>query len=228
MIGKSNPAMKSADPFPPGGFPKPVAQPFIGRHISLQPLHVTPDTPALYAASHEPDSRDAIWRYMTVGPFADATSMSLWLHGRSRLPDMIPFTVRNQASGAIIGSISLMTIRPEHGAAELGFIWYIAAAQRTKANTEAAYLLLHYCFHTLRYRRIEWKCDAENARSRAAASRLGFTFEGIFRQHMIVKGRNRDTAWFAMCDHEWPRIGAEVRRWLYDDDSHPLSVAGRA
>lgn len=211
--------------FPPGGYPKPVAQRFPGRYFSLQPLQVASDTPALYASSHEPESRDAIWRYMTVGPFEDATSMAMWLHGRSRLPDLIGFTVRDAATGALVGGISLMSIRPEHGVAELGFIWYRASAQRTKANTEAAYLLLHYCFHTLGYRRVEWKCDAENARSRAAAERLGFSFEGVFRNHMVVKGRNRDTAWFSMVDQDWPRIGAAIHRWLYENDTTPLGVA---
>jgi RimJ/RimL family protein N-acetyltransferase len=91
-------------------------------------------------------------------------------------------------------------------------------------NTEANYLLLRHCFEDLRYRRVEWKCDALNERSRRAAERLGFTFEGIFRQHMIVKGRNRDTAWFSMLDHEWPRIGSAMEHWLYVNDSQPLAA----
>ena len=121
-----------------------------------------------------------------------------------------------------------MNIRAGHGVAELGFVWYVAAAQRTKANTEACYLLLRHCFEALGYRRMEWKCDVANEASRRAARRLGFTFEGIFRQHMIVKGENRDTAWFSLLDHEWPRIATAIRRWLYEDDSIPLSTLTEA
>src|SRR5207248_9465141 len=106
-------------------------------------------------------------------------------------------------------------------------IWYGAAAQRTRANTEAASLMLAHAFDVLRYRRVEWKCDALNERSRAAALRLGFTFEGIFRQHMILKGRNRDTAWFSMLDREWPARKAAFERWLapanFDDASRQKS-----
>jgi RimJ/RimL family protein N-acetyltransferase len=117
----------------------------------------------------------------------------------------------------------LMNIRAEHGVAELGNIWYAPVAQRTKANTETCFLLLRHCFENLHYRRMEWKCDARNERSRCAALRLGFTFEGIFRQHMIIKGENRDTAWFAMLDHAWPPIAAAMQYWLYEDDSISLA-----
>jgi len=120
--------------------------------------------------------------------------------------------------------ISIMRIMPAHGVAELGFIWYAPKAQRTKANTEANYLLLRHCFADLGYRRMEWKCNADNARSRAAALRLGYSFEGIFRQHLVVKGRNRDTAWFAMLDHEWPRIATAMDAWLQADGSQSLAA----
>ncbi len=205
-----------------GPFPPPRAQTFAGRFFTLAPLDVGRDVAELFAGSHAADSVEAMWRYVAVGPFADAGAMAAWLHKRQALPDMLPFTVTDNTSGRRIGSISLMAIRPEHGVAELGFIWYEASAQRTKANTEANYLLLRYCFEELRYRRMEWKCDAENLRSRAAAARLGYTFEGLFRQHLVVKDRNRDTAWFSIIDQEWPRIGAAMRHWLYEDDSVPL------
>lgn len=137
---------------------------------------------------------------------------------------MIVYTVRDKASGRCVGSISLMAIRPEHGAAELGNIWYAPAAQRTKVNTEACHLLLNHCFVHLGYRRLEWKCNSLNAPSHRAALRLGFTFEGTFRQHMIVKGENRDTVWFSMLDHEWPRIAAAQQRWLYGDTPETLGA----
>lgn len=207
-----------------GNRPAPAARLFEGRFISLKPLNVAADAAELFAASHDGGAGQSIWRYMTVGPFADASSMSMWLHGRTAIPDMISYTVRDAARAAVVGSISLMSIRPEHGVAELGAIWFSPAAQRTKANTEANFLLLQYCFEKLGYRRMEWKCDAQNGRSRAAAERLGYSFEGIFRQHLVVKGANRDTAWFSMLDRDWPGIGAVMKRWMYEDDSVPLGT----
>lgn len=205
-----------------GNYAPPKPETFAGRFITLTPMDVSHDVAELFAGSHAAESAEAMWRYLPVGPIADAGAMAAWLRERQALPDMIPFTVTDHTTGRRIGSISLMWIRPEHGVAELGFIWYEPSAQRTKANTEANYLLLRYCFEELRYRRMEWKSDAENLRSRAAAERLGYTFEGLFRQHMVVKGRNRDTAWFSIIDQEWPRIGSAMRHWLYEDASVSL------
>jgi RimJ/RimL family protein N-acetyltransferase len=223
--------MTNYGPLSLGNHPAPAARLFKGRFISLTPLNAAADAAGLFAASHDGGVGESIWRFMTVGPFADAESMSMWLYGRTAIPDMISYTVRDAMCGGIIGAISLMSIRAEHGVAELGAIWFAPAAQRTKANTEANYLLLQYCFETLCYRRMEWKCDADNARSRAAAERLGYSFEGVFRQHLVVKGWNRDTAWYSLLDHEWPRIGPAMKHWLYEDDSVPLAklvVAGGA
>ena len=114
-----------------------------------------------------------------------------------------------------------MSVDPAMRHLELGNIWYAPRAQRTRANTESVYLMLREAFEMLGNRRVEWKCDALNARSRAAAERLGFTFEGIFRQHMIIKGRNRDTAWYSMLDHEWPAVRANIERWLDAQDPPP-------
>ncbi len=115
-----------------------------------------------------------------------------------------------------------MRITPEHGVIEIGHIWFGTALQRTPAATEAIYLLARHAFDDLGYRRFEWKCNAQNAPSCRAAERFGFTFEGIFRQHQIVKGRNRDTAWYSIVDGEWPAVGAGFERWLapenFDDD----------
>ena len=122
-----------------------------------------------------------------------------------------------------MGMISVMRITSAHGVAELGHIWYGLAAQRSPVNTESVFLLLRHLFDDLGYRRVEWKCDAENVRSRAAALRLGFRFEGIFRQHMVVKGLNRDTAWFAMLDTDWPARKANFERWLADGGRTSLS-----
>lgn len=209
---------------PLAGRAPPVPQTFAGRFITLTPLDVELDAPELFAISHgDADTRE-LWRRMPRGPFADAAEQAAFLREWSAKDDVIAFTARDANTRCCLGSISLMSIRAWHGVAELGWIWYAPSAQRTKANTEACFLLLRHCFETLRYRRMEWKCDARNERSRKAALRLGFTFEGVFRQHMIIKGENRDTAWFAMLDYEWPRVGAAMQRWLYEDDSVPLGT----
>ena len=201
---------------------QPAPETFTGRFITLTPLDVANDVGELFAISHTDDETRQLWRYMPRGPFADVREHAAFLREWQATPNVVAFVVRDTSTQRILGSISLMSIRAEHGVAELGNIWYAPAAQRTKANTEACFLLLGHCFEKLHYRRMEWKCDARNERSRRAALRLGFTFEGIFRQHMIIKGENRDTAWFAMLDHEWPRIGLAMQRWLYEDDSMSL------
>ena len=202
--------------------PQPTPQRFEGRFITLKPLDVAADAAELFAISHVDEETRKLWRYMPRGPFADAEDQGSFLREWQATPNVIAFAVRDAGTQHCLGSISLMSIRAEHGVAELGNIWYAPAAQRTKTNTEACYLLLRHCFEDLGYRRMEWKCDSRNEPSHNAALRLGFTFEGIFRQHMIIKGENRDTAWFAMLDHEWPQISAAMRTWLYDDDSISL------
>jgi RimJ/RimL family protein N-acetyltransferase len=210
--------------------PQPTPQRFDGRFITLTPLDVAADVAELFTISHADETTRKLWRYMPRGPFANVEEQAAFLREWQITPNVIAFAVRDASTQHCLGSISLMSIRAEHGVAELGNIWYAPAAQRTKANTEACYLLLRYCFEDLGYRRMEWKCDARNEPSRNAALRLGFTFEGIFRQHMIIKGENRDTAWFAMLDHEWQQIAAAMRSWLHEDDSISLGrliAAGR-
>jgi len=215
--------MSIDSPKPLIGCAQPVLTTFTGRFITLTPLDVIRDVAELFAISHADEKIRQLWLRMPRGPFADAHEHAAFLREWQATPNVVAFVVRDTSTQRVLGSISLMSIRAEHGVAELGNIWYAPAAQRTKANTEACFLLLRHCFENLRYRRMEWKCDARNKRSRRAALRLGFTFEGIFRQHMIIKGENRDTAWFAMLDHEWPRIAAATQRWLYEDDSTSLS-----
>ncbi len=207
--------------------PQPTPQTFTGQFITLTPLNVAQDVDELFAISHCDDETRKLWRCMPRGPFADVHEHATFLREWHATPNVIAFTVRNATTQRCLGSISLMSIRAEHGVAELGNIWYAPSAQRSKANTEACYLLLRYCFEELGYRRMEWKCDSRNKRSRNAALRLGFTFEGIFRQHMLIKGENRDTAWFAMLDHEWPRVRAAMQRWLYEDASISLGRLNR-
>lgn len=156
---------------------------------------------------------ERLWTYMHSGPFADAATLAAWLESRTALDDPYFYAILDHG-GRACGMAALLNIRPEHRVIEVGHIVYAPALQHTPLGTEAQYLLARYAFETLRYRRYEWKCDALNAPSRRAALRYGFTFEGIFRQHMIVKGRSRDTAWFAMLDSEWPMRKANFERWL--------------
>ena len=215
----------SSAPFPKGGWPAPQPRTLEGRFITLTPLDLDRDVDALFAASHGSDAARAVWRYTSCGPFADDDAMRDWLRAWQATPDAIPFTVTQRDTGRRIGSISLMRITPAHGVAELGFIWFTPDRQRTQANTEANYLLLRHCFADLGYRRMEWKCDDANERSKRAALRLGYRYEGTFQQHLVVKGANRDTAWFAMLDRDWPCAGSAMERWLYTGDATPLAQA---
>ncbi|HXW27034.1 MAG TPA: GNAT family N-acetyltransferase [Xanthobacteraceae bacterium] len=156
---------------------------------------------------------NATWAYMAYGPFADETAFATWLAGRVKLDDPYSYAVI-EPSGRAVGIATLMEIRPAMRVIEVGNIVYSPALQRTPLATEVQYLLARYVFETLGNRRYEWKCNALNAPSRRAAARLGFAFEGEFRQHQIVKGRNRDTAWFSMLDAEWPARKAAFERWL--------------
>jgi RimJ/RimL family protein N-acetyltransferase len=156
---------------------------------------------------------DALWTYMHYGPFTDRSAFTAWIGERVLLDDPFSYAVVDPG-GRALGIATLMEIRPAMRVIEVGNILYGPELQRTALATEAQYLLARYVFETLGYRRHEWKCNALNAPSRRAASRLGFTFEGIFRQHMIVKGRNRDTAWHAMLDGEWPARKLAFERWL--------------
>jgi len=193
-----------------------------GRHVRMEPIAPS-HAPGLYARSHAAPEDAAIWTYMPYGPFADAGEMARWVTTCVGSSDPLFFAIVERASGAPVGMASLLNVDTAMRRLELGHIWYARDAQRGRANTETAYLLLREAFDVWGYRRAEWKCDALNARSRAAAERLGFTFEGVFRQHMIVKGRNRDTAWFAMLDGEWPRRRAAMEDWLEAEPGTPLA-----
>jgi RimJ/RimL family protein N-acetyltransferase len=157
---------------------------------------------------------DTIWTYMSAyGPFADGAEFSAWVASRPALDDPYSYAII-AADGRCVGIATLMEIRPANAVIEVGHIVYSPALQRTPLGTEAQYLLARYAFETLGNRRYEWKCNALNAPSRRAALRYGFKFEGILRQHMFAKGRNRDTAYFSMLDSEWPARKAAFERWL--------------
>lgn len=195
-----------------------------GEYIALSPLDSERDAPGLFACSHGTELVEQLWTYMAYGPFEDVGSMQAWLEGIERSEDPLFLSVRDKESDRPVGMVSFLNIVPDARRLELGNIWYGPEAQNTCANTEAAYLMLCEAFDCMGYRRVEWKCDALNERSRSAALRLGFTYEGLFRQHMIVKDRNRDTTWFAMLDTEWSRIKENMEEWLYHNPDKSWSL----
>jgi RimJ/RimL family protein N-acetyltransferase len=165
------------------------------------------------------NGHDHVWTYMSYGPFADLPAFSEWVAGWLKLDDPYSYAIVDR-SGQAVGIATLMEIRPAMRVIEVGNIVYSPALQGTALGTEAQYLLARYAFETLGYRRYEWKCNALNAPSRRAALRYGFVFEGILRQHMIAKGRNRDTAYYSMLDSEWPARKAAFERWLAPANFH--------
>jgi RimJ/RimL family protein N-acetyltransferase len=157
---------------------------------------------------------DELWRYLFDGPFPDRASFEESVAKKAATQDPLFFAIIDRASGRAVGYASFMRIEPAHRCIEVGGILFAPCLQRSTGATEAMYLMARHVFEDLGYRRYEWKCNANNAPSRRAAVRYGFTFEGIFRQHMIVKGQNRDTAWFSMLDSEWPVRKAAFEKWL--------------
>ena len=201
-----------------------------GRTVVLMPLDPVAHGPALWEAAGARD-QDHLWLYLFAGPFTDRAAFQEDLANKAASSDPLFFAILDRESSRALGYASLMRIEPVHRVIEVGSILYTPALQQTTGATEAMYLMARHVFEDLGYRRYEWKCNALNQASRRAALRLGFTFEGIFRQHMIVKGRSRDTAWFSMLDSEWPDRKAAFERWLapanFDGDGRqrkPLST----
>ena len=213
---KSNdrPVGAVVDPLPPGNVPD--LRPLPGRWVRLDPVVATKHGHALFAAFHGATGEDDIWTYLGYGPFYNEETFVDWLKGREASRDPWFYAYVDRASGLPLGMGSFMRNDPANGVIEIGHIWMTPKMQRTRLSTEAIYLMIRHAFDDLGVRRLEWKCDALNAPSRTAAKRFGFTFEGIFRQHFIVKGRNRDTAWFSIIDSEWPAIRKGFEAWLDD------------
>jgi RimJ/RimL family protein N-acetyltransferase len=184
-----------------------------GAYTKLVPLDASTHARDLYARAHGAE-REALWRYLWDGPFASEAEFRTALERKAATDDPLFFAITEPRSGRALGYASFMRIEPGHRCIEVGGILFAPELQRTPAATEAMYLMARHVFEDLGYRRYEWKCDALNRPSIRAALRLGFTFEGVFRQHMVVKGHNRDTAWFAMLDSEWPARKAAFERWL--------------
>jgi len=182
-----------------------------GRTVALEPLDAARHAAQLWQAVQ---GHDELWQWLFDGPFANEADFTADIVHKQSAADRIFYTIIPAATGRAAGYASYLRMEPAHGVIEVGNILYSTVLQRTAASTEAMYLMARHIFDDLGYRRYEWKCNAENAPSRRAAQRLGFTFEGIFRQHMVIKGRNRDTAWFSMLDTEWPARKAAFEAWL--------------
>jgi RimJ/RimL family protein N-acetyltransferase len=193
-----------------------------GRHVTLEPLSAARHTEALWQAV---SGHDELWTWLADGPYATEACLRQAIEEKEAATSAVflaivpeakgePRTGLGTGGGLAAGYASYMRIEPAQGVVEVGNILLTPQLQRTAAATEAMYLMASHAFEYLGYRRYEWKCDAENLPSRRAALRLGFTFEGIFRQHMVVKGRNRNTAWFSMLDREWPARKEALEAWL--------------
>lgn len=195
----------------PGPAWRPQRTSLHGRFVDVVPLDPVEHADGLFEGIRD---REDLWLYLFEGPFVNIHTFEADLERKATSEDPLYFTVIDRKSGDAQGHVAYLRIEPAHRVIEVGAILYTPKLQRTAGATEAMYLMAKYVFEELGYRRYEWKCNALNEPSRRAALRLGFRFEGIFRQHMIVKGRNRDTAWYSMLDSEWPSRKAAFERWL--------------
>jgi RimJ/RimL family protein N-acetyltransferase len=191
----------------------PERKAFHGLVASVTPLSPREHGDSLWNRTSGTENDD-LWRYLPDGPFATREAFDEALRAKAASKDPLFYGIVERARNQALGYAALMRIEPAHRVIEIGGILFSKELQKSRTATESFYLLARYVFDDLQYRRFEWKCNTLNAPSRAAALRYGFSFEGIFRQHMIVRGQNRDTAWFSMLDSEWPARKAELERWL--------------
>jgi RimJ/RimL family protein N-acetyltransferase len=207
----SPPVGPEVDPTPR---PLPARIPHRGASVTLEPLAVRHAAELFQAA--QADAEGAGWAYLGYGPFADAAAMRRHVAAFAAQHDPMAWAVRPHVSGVASGWLTLMEIQPANAAIEIGHIWFAPRLQRSRAATEAMFLLMRHAMDDLGYRRLVWKCNALNAPSIAAAHRLGFVAEGVHRAHGVVKGRRRDTAWFSILDAEWPARRDAIAAWLDD------------
>lgn len=192
--------------------PLPPRTAMTGRFCTVEPLDPERHAAPLFAAFAEDDGR--MWTYLPRGPFATVDDYRQWAEGAARLDDPLTHAIIDNATGQAVGTAAYMRIDAPVGVIEIGSITYSPRLQRRPAATEAMHLMMRRVFDELGYRRYEWKCHAMNMRSRAAALRLGFQYEGLFRQATLTRGRNRDTAWFSVIDSDWPALRGAFERWL--------------
>jgi len=195
------------------GCPAPERVTLKGARVHLVPPSARDHTDALFQLISQP-GEEAIWTYMPSGPYPTYENFMEDMEFWETRTDMMHYTILDAGTNKPIGMMALLNIEPAMGSIEIGFIWFTKALRRTAGATEALFLLMDYSLHTLGYRRLEWKCNKNNAASMRAAERLGFTFEGIFRNHMVVKGKSRDSAWFSIIDSEWPMLREAYLKWL--------------
>jgi RimJ/RimL family protein N-acetyltransferase len=191
----------------------PARTALIGPLVTLEPLDAAQHAGDLFEASHGSATALRIWDYLPVGPWGSEAEYTTVLRQQTARHEQVYYAVR-PAEGKACGQTSFLDIQPETGVIEIGSIWFGLTLRRTRSATEALYLMLRYAMDDLGYRRMQWRCNALNSASRAAAGRLGFRFEGIFYNHMIFKGKNRDTAWYSILDDEWSEIRAILEQWL--------------
>jgi RimJ/RimL family protein N-acetyltransferase len=204
------------DPLPVGNVPD--MRPLHGRWMRLDHVSAVKHAADLYASFEGKDPEGHIWTYMGYGPFASLEEFTEWVKAREAARDPWFYAFVRRDTGKAVGMGSFMRNDAANGVIEIGHIWMSPGLQQTREATETIYLMMRHCFDDLGVRRLEWKCDSLNAPSRKAADRFGFTYEGIFRQHYIIKRRNRDTAWYAMLDTEWPKARAAFEAWLKEDN----------
>lgn len=194
-----------------------------GRYSRLEALDPAKHGAELWAANLK-DGTGELWTYMSNDPLPNEAAFTAMLDKRQAMRDPWFYAYINRTTGKAVGMGAFMRFDKANGVIEIGHIWFSPALQKTREATEVIYLMMRHAFDDLGCRRLEWKCDSLNAPSRRAATRFGFTFEGIFRQHLVYKGRNRDTAWFSLLDSEWPRVEAGFEAWLSESN---FDAAGR-
>jgi RimJ/RimL family protein N-acetyltransferase len=192
----------------------PEAVTLTGRIVKMEPLDLARHGPALYHLGHESEAALRSWAYLPWGPFADEASMREQLQKIVAMPGNMLYAICEAGSGDVLGMAGYWDSQPAFGVVEPAVVWFSEALKRTKGATEALFLLIAYGFDDLGCRRVQWRCNALNINSRAAARRLGFRFEGIFFANMVARGRNRDTAWYSILESEWPRVKAAIEAWL--------------
>jgi RimJ/RimL family protein N-acetyltransferase len=193
--------------------PRPAREALEGTYCRIEPLDPARHAAELFAANGAAED-GRLWTYLGAEPFTELESYQAWLRQVAPGQDPLFFAIRDKSDGRAAGLFAYMRIDPASGVIELGHVNFSPRLQRTRAATEAVYLMLDNAFRTLAYRRFEWKCDSLNDPSRKAALRFGFTYEGLFRQAIVYKGRSRDTAWFSILDGEWPDLAKAYRAWL--------------
>jgi RimJ/RimL family protein N-acetyltransferase len=196
----------------------PSRAPLRGKYVELVAQDASKHAADLYTAGHESEQALKIWDYLAYGPWASVEEYTATMRGQSATFDTIFYAIRPLDSDRFEGQSSYLDINPQMGVIEIGHIWFGPRLTQTRAGTEALYLMIRHVMDDLGYRRIHWRCNSLNEKSRQAARRLGFRFEGVFYNHMIFKGKNRDTAWYSILDDEWPEVRGALESWLADDN----------